>query len=470
MRTALAGARLGLVLALAVFGGLFAGDAQQVAEASPDIPIVWRLPAPPNFWLCSVGLSGGANALPSMAPDASKINAALIGQPGYLGGLPPGGRNWRVWGAGSDATPTLGNVAGCINMFDNAAPGDVAVFYISTHGDRTIFDGAPADEPADDEPNGQPGTLLPPAGPTDERLVLLGGGGAAFLVSDDAFASLWTSAPPLPAGVSVIAIFDHPHPGHADGSADLAATLAGLGNSHALLMAAERQYPTLAILGAAGGHLTSGNPDPYRPGAQLQAGAFTNYLRKGLAITFANAGCVGGLTTQADGVAGNNDCITTGRELFDFTAQPTANLVGDDDLDGTADDPVGDVRVDAEPDGPFFEDPPEFYWPISVNNDVDAFTDEDGVSTNAAAGECVLDYTIASGCRSVAAACPGRDWCRQYPKLVDVEPTVPVGGLAELPEISGSSGPPYAALAGGLAAAVLALTAGAWYARRRWVR
>jgi hypothetical protein len=43
-----------------------------------------------------------------------------------------------------------------------------------------------------------------------------------------------------------------------------------------------------------------------------------------------------------------------------------------------------------------------------------------------------------------------------------------VGGVAELPEVSGSSGPNYIALAGGVAAALLALTAGAWYARRRF--
>jgi hypothetical protein len=56
-----------------------------------------------------------------------------------------------------------------------------------------------------------------------------------------------------------------------------------------------------------------------------------------------------------------------------------------------------------------------------------------------------------------------------------------VGGIAEFfvdgcdspasaAEGSGSSSPPYAALAGGLAAALAAITAGAWYARRRLSR
>ncbi|MCJ7510251.1 MAG: hypothetical protein MUP14_05110 [Dehalococcoidia bacterium] len=45
----------------------------------------------------------------------------------------------------------------------------------------------------------------------------------------------------------------------------------------------------------------------------------------------------------------------------------------------------------------------------------------------------------------------------------------PVGGLAQLPDVSGSSAPPYAAIAGAVAAAVVVLTAGACYARRRWL-
>lgn len=49
-------------------------------------------------------------------------------------------------------------------------------------------------------------------------------------------------------------------------------------------------------------------------------------------------------------------------------------------------------------------------------------------------------------------------------------PPLPVGGIAEVPEVPGSSGPNYMALAGLAAAALVALSAGAWYARRRWNR
>ena len=44
----------------------------------------------------------------------------------------------------------------------------------------------------------------------------------------------------------------------------------------------------------------------------------------------------------------------------------------------------------------------------------------------------------------------------------------PVGGIAQLPHASDSSGRNYVALAG-LAAALATVTAGAWYARRRWL-
>ena len=50
------------------------------------------------------------------------------------------------------------------------------------------------------------------------------------------------------------------------------------------------------------------------------------------------------------------------------------------------------------------------------------------------------------------------------------EPVAPVGGVAELPEVSDSAGRNYVALAGLVAAAVVALGAGGWYARRRFSR
>jgi len=47
---------------------------------------------------------------------------------------------------------------------------------------------------------------------------------------------------------------------------------------------------------------------------------------------------------------------------------------------------------------------------------------------------------------------------------------MPVGGTAQLPDVSGSSGRNYIALAGLAAGALVALTAGAWYVRkRRWL-
>ena len=49
-------------------------------------------------------------------------------------------------------------------------------------------------------------------------------------------------------------------------------------------------------------------------------------------------------------------------------------------------------------------------------------------------------------------------------------PPPSVGGIAELPDVSDSSGRNYIALGGLAAAALVALTAGGWYARRRLLR
>jgi hypothetical protein len=47
---------------------------------------------------------------------------------------------------------------------------------------------------------------------------------------------------------------------------------------------------------------------------------------------------------------------------------------------------------------------------------------------------------------------------------------IPVGGVAELPDVSGSSGPNHLMLAGLAALALAALTSGAWRVRRWWGR
>ena len=54
--------------------------------------------------------------------------------------------------------------------------------------------------------------------------------------------------------------------------------------------------------------------------------------------------------------------------------------------------------------------------------------------------------------------------------LIFVSPAQGVGGLAELPDASGSSGANNVLLAGLASAGVAAVIAGAWYARRRWQR
>ena len=56
------------------------------------------------------------------------------------------------------------------------------------------------------------------------------------------------------------------------------------------------------------------------------------------------------------------------------------------------------------------------------------------------------------------------------PSELDLHCRSAVGGIAELPNVSDSAGPSHILMAGLAGAALLALTAGAWYARRRWIR
>ena len=72
-------------------------------------------------------------------------------------------------------------------------------------------------------------------------------------------------------------------------------------------------------------------------------------------------------------------------------------------------------------------------------------------STNAHVADCGIDGYTTKVCCAVTAG------------------GAPVDGVAQLPNASGPSGPNYLALAGLAAALLVALTAGGWYARRRWL-
>jgi len=86
---------------------------------------------------------------------------------------------------------------------------------------------------------------------------------------------------------------------------------------------------------------------------------------------------------------------------------------------------------------------------------------------------CASDYaclsTISGTTNAHVADCDGVD---DYATKVCcyAGAPVPVGGIAELPEVSGSWGPNYVALGGLATAALVALAASAWYTKRRWLR
>jgi hypothetical protein len=72
-------------------------------------------------------------------------------------------------------------------------------------------------------------------------------------------------------------------------------------------------------------------------------------------------------------------------------------------------------------------------------------------STNAHVADCGIDGYATKVCCAVTAGGP------------------PVGGVAQVPDASESSGPNHLAMAGAAAALLVALSAGGWYARRRWL-
>ncbi len=118
----------------------------------------------------------------------------------------------------------------------------------------------------------------------------------------------------------------------------------------------------------------------------------------------------------------------------------------DDDVDSSIDEDVAD-GVDNDADTRIDEDSPFYLVTATITNTIEAddpcspdFHPTDNIATSSVTLAVTHD---------------------------------PVGGFASLPEIAGESSTPagtYAALAAGLAAGILAVAAGLWYARRRWVR
>jgi hypothetical protein len=89
-------------------------------------------------------------------------------------------------------------------------------------------------------------------------------------------------------------------------------------------------------------------------------------------------------------------------------------------------------------------------------------------------GTCGGDYaclaTISGSTNAHVADCDGTDDYGTKVCCYAGPAAAPVGGLAELPDASDSSGRNYVAFAGLAAAALVALTASSWYVRRRLLR
>jgi len=166
-------------------------------------------------------------------------------------------------------------------------------------------------------------------------------------------------------------------------------------------------------------------------------------------------------------------------------------------------DPVWICLAGAPSDGPPFP-PNRFYGNVTLNGS--PAPEGTNVSATIGGNVCgqttvksdstyvldVVDSNQTAGCGTegatvifTVAGYPARiaTWHSGYFTQLDL-PAPPVGGIAELPAIAGTSaeeaGEPsgasgwsaggYAALAVGLAAAVVVVAGGGWYARRRWLR
>ena len=142
---------------------------------------------------------------------------------------------------------------------------------------------------------------------------------------------------------------------------------------------------------------------------------------------------------------------------------------GDPDNDGldSACDPTPDT-ADTDPDGDTFPNRQDNCPLVSNASQADTDYDDIGDACDQDDWNNDGDTTDPGEPTGFNSSTPDGDYAEVW--ITDDEViNAPVGGLAELPDVSDSSSRNYIALAGLAAAALVALTAGAWYARRRWL-
>jgi hypothetical protein len=159
------------------------------------------------------------------------------------------------------------------------------------------------------------------------------------------------------------------------------------------------------------------------------------------------------------------------------SAQPAAGATYAGEVIGCAEPPCGTVQFMVSGDGSLVQeftasDVPgagcRYYGPQPYPFDLEIVDDSFGPGP--------LDWYVVSGSFPSATNAQGTLRLAMGDPLCDTGVldwtatiTSTVGGIAELPDVSGSSAPSYLAPAGLAAAALLAVMAGGWYARRRWL-
>lgn len=163
------------------------------------------------------------------------------------------------------------------------------------------------------------------------------------------------------------------------------------------------------------------------------------------------------------------------------SAQPVAGATYTGNITGCAEPPCGTVHFTVSGDGSQVQgftaydvpgDTCEFQGPQPFPYDLDIVEDSFGPgipelyevsgsfpTEGTAAGELLVAIIDPKACTTGTL-----DWT-----TTASFPSPAVGGIAELPDVSDPSAAGYLALAGLAAAALVALTASGWYARRRWL-